>query len=116
VGPTGFIPPGGVLRQRRNAGEITAWSARFEDDLNSRKLSAGVEFDARTAWRIRPRTEIYMAAENLLDEELEVGETADGVESYAAPRMLRIGLSFRRCRGLVDIHGSAWSMRTDTRG
>ena len=35
-------------------------------------------------------------AENLTDEKLEVGETADGVESYSAPRTVRIGFAFRR--------------------
>jgi outer membrane receptor protein involved in Fe transport len=162
----GFIPAGGVLRQRRNAGAIEAWgvegdvawtvspelavrgalsatrarvdgggvvaqltgkrpaqtpeltvttgvdwnpmeplrlsadvryeSARFEDDLNTRKLSPAVRLDARAAWRIAADTEVYLAAENLLDSEIEVGETADGVESYAAPRIVRVGVSIRR--------------------
>jgi outer membrane receptor protein involved in Fe transport len=71
-------------------------SMRWEDDLNSRKLSAGLQLDARAAWRLGEGREVYVAAENLLDEELEVGETADGVESYAAPRTIRIGFSLRR--------------------
>lgn len=163
----GFVPAGGVLRQRRNAGEITAWgyeaegsgriadtgatwraatafteaevdggsaapqltgkrpaqtprwtmtwgidwpigerlsleadaryeSARWEDDLNSRKLAAGVQADARARWRVGGGWEAFVAAENLFDEKIEVGETADGVESYAAPRTVRVGLAFRR--------------------
>jgi outer membrane receptor protein involved in Fe transport len=162
----GFVPAGGVLRQRQNAGEIEAWgleaeangsagpmvswqlaaaytdaevdggavapqlsglrpaqtpkwtvtggvtirpadrltvnadaryeSARWEDDLNSRRLSAGVQVDLRAAWRISERGEVFLAAENLLDEDLEVGETADGTESYAAPRTVRVGFTFRR--------------------
>lgn len=171
VGPgtfpvAGFVPAGGTLRQRRNAGEIEAWglegeasgdigaalgwraaaaytdaevdggtatpqltglrpaqtpkwtvtgglrfqpveavtlsgdvryeSARWEDDLNSRRLSAGVQVDARAAWRFTDHAEIYLAAENLFDETIEVGETADGVESYSAPQTLRIGFSYRR--------------------
>jgi outer membrane receptor protein involved in Fe transport len=162
----GFVPAGGVLRQRQNAGEIQAWgvegeasgdiaaalgwraavsatrarvdggstapqltgkrpaqtpkltltvgadwrpvdalslsadlryeSMRWEDDLNSRKLSAGVQLDARAAWRLGDGREVYLAADNLLDEELEVGETADGVESFSAPRTVRIGFSYRR--------------------
>ena len=43
-------------------------SARWEDDLNSRKLGAGVLLDARVAWRFAPNTEAYVAAENLTDE------------------------------------------------
>ncbi|WP_310542900.1 TonB-dependent receptor, partial [Phenylobacterium sp.] len=161
----GFIPAGGVLRQRRNAGQIEAWgleadisrtfggltlmgaasatkaevdgggaspqltgkrpaqtpeytvtagvdwsaserltlsanlrfeSERFEDDLNSRKLAASVGMDARAAWRLTPDSEVYLAAENLTDARIEVGETGDGTESFAAPQTFRIGFSLRR--------------------
>ena len=161
----GFVPAGGTLRQRRNAGEIEAYgtesegsfelasgltwrgayaytharvhggttaaqltgkrpaqtpvftatsgldwqadrfglsadlryeSKRFEDDLNSRVLSAGLTLDARAAWRLSPDSEVYVAAENLGGAKLEVGETADGVESYSAPRTFRVGFSIRR--------------------
>ena len=161
----GFVPAGGGLRQRRNAGEIEAWGVegeaagelatklswrtafaftdaevdggsaapqltglrpaqtpkwtvtagadwrllepltlsadlryetmRWEDDLNTRRLAAGVQLDARAGWRLNSRAELYLAAENLTNEELEVGETADGVESYAAPRTVRIGFRIR---------------------
>ena len=170
VGPgnfptAGFVPAGGTLRQRQNAGEIDAWgleaeasgdidrlswraaaaytdaevdggasapqltglrpaqtpkwtvtagarftpveplelsadvrfeSARWEDDLNTRRLSAGLQLDARAAWRLSETLEAFVAAENLFDEKLEVGETADGVESYSAPQTIRVGLTFRR--------------------
>ncbi|MFZ3008062.1 MAG: TonB-dependent receptor, partial [Phenylobacterium sp.] len=161
----GFIPVGGVLRQRRNVGQIEAWgleadiartfgdltlnaaasatkaevdggraapqltgnrpaqtpeytvtggidwragdrltlsanarfeNERFEDDLNSRKLAASVSIDARAAWRLTADSEIYLAAENLTDARIEVGETGDGTESFAAPQTFRIGVSLRR--------------------
>lgn len=162
----GFIPAGGVLRQRRNVGEIEAWgveldgawdasdsfslrgalaatrarvdgggaapqltgkrpaqtprltatagvdwrpaapltlsadarfeSKRFEDDLNTRVLAASVSLDARAAWRIDADSEVYLAAENLFDSRVETGETADGVESFAAPRTVRVGFALRR--------------------
>ena len=162
----GFIPAGGVLRQRRNAGQIEAWGieadiaadigpdltaraalsaaraevdggasaaqltgkrpaqtpevtvtggldwrpsqrltfaadlryegARFEDDLNTRRLSPALGVDVRAGWRVSPGAEVYLAAENLLDAAIEVGETADGVESFAAPRVVRLGVSIRR--------------------
>ena len=161
----GFIPAGGVLRQRRNAGQIGAWgleadlartfgdltlngalsatkakvdggssapqltgkrpaqtpeytvtagadwrlgerltvsadlrfeSERFEDDLNSRKLAASVGIDARAAWRLTADSEVYLAAENLTDARIEVGETGDRIESFAAPQTLRIGFGLRR--------------------
>lgn len=162
----GFIPAGGVLRQRRNTGAIEAWgvegegawrvspslqfrgafaatrarvkggaeapqleglrpaqtprltltagvdwrplealsleaaaryeSARFEDDLNTRRLAPALKIDARAAWRVAPDAEVYLAAENLFDADLEVSETADGVEAFAAPRTLRVGFALRR--------------------
>jgi len=158
----GFVPAGGVLRERRNTGQISAfglearaarnlgaavdiqaalsvtdarvdggaaapqlmgkrpaqapiWSAttgvrwrvsdrlnletdliwegkRFDDDLNSRVLDAGLRIDARAEWRLARSVTAYMAADNLLDEEIEVSRTADGVSGYANPRMARIGL------------------------
>ena len=162
----GFIPAGGVLRQRRNAGLIKAWglegeadgelsaafgwraafaytharvdggsaapqltgkrpaqapaftataafdwrplerlslstelryeSLRYEDDLNSRKLKAGLQVDARAGWRVAEATEVYFAVENLADARIAVGQTADGVTSYAAPQTLRVGIAYRR--------------------
>ncbi|MFC3077295.1 TonB-dependent receptor [Phenylobacterium terrae] len=162
----GFIPAGGVLRQRQNAGEIEAtgveldvaadisetlalraalgatrarvdggaaapqltgkrpaqtpeltitagadWrpmellhlsadlryeSARFEDDLNSRKLETAAFVDLRAAWRVSEDAEVYLAADNLFDAEVEVGETGGGIESFAAPRTVRVGFSLRR--------------------
>ncbi len=161
----GFIPAGGALRQRQNAGRIDAWglegdvartfggleldgaftaaharvdggsaaaqltgkrpaqtpdvtvtagatwrptdklslsaqaryeSKRFEDDLNSRVLAASVGLDVRAGWRMSDDAEVYLAAENVTDARIEVGETGDGIESFAAPRLIRVGFSIRR--------------------
>jgi outer membrane receptor protein involved in Fe transport len=162
----GFIPAGGTLRQRQNAGVINAWglegeangdlsaelgwrtafaytharvdggasapqltgkrpaqapelavtggldwrplgpltlsaelryeSLRYEDDLNSRKLKGGLELDARAGWRVAPATEVYFAVENLGDARVATGQTADLVTSYDAPRLVRVGVSYRR--------------------
>jgi outer membrane receptor protein involved in Fe transport len=171
VGPgsfpiAGFIPAGGVLRQRRNVGEINAfgleadievqltpaWTARtaaswtrarvdgasaavqltgkrpaqapavvvtagarwrpierlsfdadlryegmrYEDDLNLRRLKAGAGLDLRAGWKVTATSEVYLLADNLLNHDLAVGQTADGVTSYAAPRTLSLGFSLRR--------------------
>lgn len=171
VGPgtfpvAGFIPAGGVLRQRQNAGQINAYglegdvaadlspaltvraafsatharvdggsvaaqlthkrpaqapaltvtagarwkpvqrlsldadlryeSKRYEDDLNLRTLKAGASLDLRAGWALSPTAEIYMAADNALNADLAVGQTADGVTSYTAPRTVYIGFAFRR--------------------
>jgi outer membrane receptor protein involved in Fe transport len=162
----GFIPAGGTLRQRQNAGRINAWGLeaeaggdlgadfswraaaaytharvnggsavpqltgkrpaqapafsatagaewrpieplglsldlryegmRFEDDLNSRRLKAGLQADARAAWRFAPDTEAYVAVDNLGDARIAVGQTADNVTSYAEPRTFRVGVALRR--------------------
>lgn len=170
VGPgtfpvAGFIPAGGVLRQRQNAGDIDAvgveaellrqwgevfglrlagawtdaevdggsaapqltglrpaqtprvsanaeltWRAatpliltatvryegqRWEDDLNSRSLGAATTLDLRADWRVSSRVGLWLALDNVTDEAVETGQTADGVESFDAPRALRVGLRFR---------------------
>ena len=71
-------------------------SARFEDDLNSRRLGPALLADASLELTLRPGVAAYLAAENLLDAEVEVGETADGVEQLGAPRVIRAGLRLRR--------------------
>ena len=161
----GFVPAGGALRKRQNAGRIEAWgiegqvsrdfdtlmlnaafsatrarvdggsaapqltgkrpaqapqltitagarwqaterlglsldtrfeSQRFEDDLNTRKLASALSLDARMAWKIGSDSEVYLAADNVSDAKIAVGQTGDGVVSYAAPRLVRIGFSLRR--------------------
>lgn len=158
----GFVPAGGVLRQRQNAGTIDAWgveltgvldlssavslnaaaswtdaeidggssaaqltglrpaqapewsatagldwratdrltlalaaryeSSRFDDDLNSRVLDAAVTLDARGEWAFTPNATLWMAADNLFDEDVEVSETGAGVAGYGPPRTLSVGL------------------------
>jgi len=158
----GFVPAGGVLRQRQNAGTIDAWgveltgaldlssaeslnaaaswtdaeidggssaaqltglrpaqapewsatagldwratdrltlalaaryeSSRFDDDLNSRVLDAAVTLDGRAEWAFTPNATLWMAADNLFDEDVEVSETGAGVAGYGPPRTLSVGL------------------------
>jgi outer membrane receptor protein involved in Fe transport len=162
----GFIPAGGTLRQRQNAGLIKAWglegdangqaipnvtwragfaytharvdgesaapqltgklpaeapalavtagldwtpverlllstdlryeSLRYEDDLNTRRLEPGMMLDARVAWRIGGDRQVYVAVANLINNDLAVGQTADGVTSYGEPRTVLVGFSLRR--------------------
>lgn len=85
-----------IAERLRLAADLRFESERFEDDLNTRRLAPAAGLDLRLGWRVRSDTELYLAAENVADAELEVGETGDGVESYATPRTVRIGLSIRR--------------------
>ncbi|MGR4863088.1 TonB-dependent receptor [Caulobacter sp. LARHSG274] len=72
--------------------DLTWEGKRFEDDLNSRVLDPAWRLDARLDWRVRPLVTVYLAGDNLLDAEIQTSRTADGVEGYAAPRMVRVGL------------------------
>jgi outer membrane receptor protein involved in Fe transport len=158
----GFVPEGGVLRQRQNAGTIGAWgaelngsvqvskalslnaaaswtdaevdggtaapqltglrpaqapewsatagldwratdrltlsaaaryeSARFDDDLNSRVLDAAVTLDARAEWTLTNQAMLWLAVDNLFDEDIEVSETGLGVAGYGPPRTVSAGI------------------------
>ncbi|MDO8410190.1 MAG: TonB-dependent receptor [Phenylobacterium sp.] len=161
----GFVPAGGVLRQRQNAGAIDAlglevsaqrtwgsldlrgaavatsaevdggsaapqltglrpaqtpefaatvgldWRAsarlrlsaearhegqRYEDDLNTRRLGAATTLDLRGAWRLGEAAEAYLAADNVLDADIEAGRAGDGLLTLGAPRTIRVGYSLRR--------------------
>ncbi len=161
----GFVPAGGVLRQRQNAGDVEAWGLeadigwtvsdrlrlklsgawtraevdggsaapqltglrpaqtpelalsaeavwtpvapltlrlairhegdRFDDDLNSRALSAATSADLRADWRLTPAVDLYLAAENVTDAAIETAQTFNGIESYDQPRTVRIGVVWR---------------------
>ena len=71
-------------------------SDRFDDDLNSRRLSAATTADLRADWRLTPGAQVFIAADNVLDAPVATGQTADGVYAYGPPRAVRIGLTLRR--------------------
>jgi outer membrane receptor protein involved in Fe transport len=72
--------------------EVIYESERFEDDLNTRALSAATVLDLRVEQRLSPLASAYLALDNALDADLETAETADGIESFGPPRALRLGL------------------------
>lgn len=67
-------------------------SRRFEDDLNSRVLDAAATLDAWAGWRAADNTLLYIAADNVLDEDVATAVSGDGVIGYGAPRIIRVGL------------------------
>ena len=69
---------------------------RFEDDLNSRVLESALTAAIRADWTLRPGLDLYLAADNLFDEEVEVAESGEGVEGFGPPRTLRIGVRLSR--------------------
>ena len=70
--------------------------ARFEDDLNRRRLGASGQLDGTAEYALRPGILFYLGAENLTDAAVETGETADGVEQFGTPRTLRAGFRLSR--------------------
>lgn len=80
------VPPVTLLASVRYEGQ------RWEDDLNSRSLGAATTLDLRADWRVTRRASLWLALDNATDEAVETGQTADGIESFDAPRTLRVGI------------------------
>lgn len=69
---------------------------RYDDDLNTRELSAAGVVDLRAAYEIQKGLQIYIAGDNVFDADVQTATTADGVFSYAQPATVSIGLTLRR--------------------
>ena len=78
------------------SGEIRYESARFDDDQNTRPIAAGTGVNARMDYRVQGAASLYVSAENLLGAAIQTGRTAVGVISYDAPRVVTVGLAYRR--------------------
>lgn len=90
----------GLTWRATNAATLSAAliyeSSRFEDDLNTRQLDAAILLDLRAEQHLARGVSIYAALDNALDADIETAETADGIESFGAPRALRFGIALRR--------------------
>ena len=69
-------------------------SERFADDLNSLRLGRAARVNATVSWAFTPALSAYVAADNIFDEAIATTKGADGVVSYDAPRLFRVGLTF----------------------
>jgi outer membrane receptor protein involved in Fe transport len=78
------------------AGDLRGESLRWEDDLNTRRLAPALTVNTRARYALTPLVTAWLAADNLLDAEVQTGRTGDGVVAYDAPRALRVGVSLRR--------------------
>lgn len=78
------------------AADLRWESQRFEDDLNSRVLDAALTAAVRADWSLTPSTALWVAADNLFDEEVEVSETGTGVAGFGPPRTLSFGVRLSR--------------------
>ena len=68
--------------------------AQSEDDLNQDKLPPATTIDAFAAWPIFRNLQIFLGAENLLDELVVAGIAGDRSVERGTPRTLRVGLRF----------------------
>ena len=76
--------------------ELRYESARFDDDQNTRRIEGGAGLDLRGAWRFTRDLAGFVAADNVTNANLQTGRSAAGIVTYAAPRMVRAGLTWRR--------------------
>lgn len=76
--------------------ELRYESSRFDDDQNTRLIQGGAGLDFRAEWRFTRDLAGFVAADNVTNANLQTGRSAVGVVTYAAPRMIRAGLTWRR--------------------
>ena len=74
--------------------DIRFESARFDDDLNSRRLGSALTLDLRADWTVAHDWSFYVAADNLTDARIATAVDATGVVSYDAPRMVSAGIRY----------------------
>ncbi len=77
-------------------GDVRYESARFDDDQNTRRIDAGTGVNTRAEWAFTPALNVFVAADNLFDSNIETGRSAANIVTYDAPRVIRLGLTLRR--------------------
>jgi outer membrane receptor protein involved in Fe transport len=61
---------------------------QFEDDQNLRQLRPFTTVDAAVNYRVSEHASASLKLENLFDEEIETGKSADGIVSIGTPRVV----------------------------
>ena len=69
---------------------IRIFGEQFDDDVNQFTLRGGSLTDARGAWKMSARAEVFGALENAFDSEIDTGKTP--IRTIGAPRQMRVGL------------------------
>ena len=70
--------------------------ARFDDDLNTRRLAAATTLNLSARYGVSRSTRLEIDLRNALDAGVATGRTGDGVTSDDAPRSLRVGVVYVR--------------------
>ena len=68
---------------------------QFEDDQNSRVLAPFTTFDAAIIYEFSAHVSAALRVENLFDARIETGESANGLVSIGAPRLISFGLQWQ---------------------
>jgi outer membrane receptor protein involved in Fe transport len=71
---------------------VRALDRQFEDDENLLVLGAALVVDLSVSYQLTDRCELYLTAENLTDERLETGRSADGIVNTGTPRLVLGGV------------------------
>jgi outer membrane receptor protein involved in Fe transport len=72
------------------AAELRIIGRQFDDDQNDFELDRSAVLDLRAGWRPKRGWEIFVAVENALDEEQDVGRTP--LRTLGLPRTARVGI------------------------
>jgi len=74
---------------------VRSMGQRYEDDVNSLRISAFTVADFRVSRPVTSAFEAFLSIENLFDRTYVVGRATDGTSTVGAPRLLRAGLRMR---------------------
>ena len=78
-----------VIAQAHYTGE------QFDDDQNSRVLAAFATVDLGLTYDFSTHASVAVRVENLFDQQIETGKTADGLLSIGAPRLVTLRLRWQ---------------------
>ena len=68
---------------------------QFDDDQNSRVLAAFTTVDLGLTYDFSTHASVAVRVENLFDQQIETGKTADGLVSIGAPRLVTLRLRWQ---------------------
>lgn len=83
-----------ALEALRLAANLRFESSRYDDDLNTHRLSSAFTLDLRADWQLSDAWRTYVALSNAADAHIAYAYNAPGVDLYAAPRTVSVGVSY----------------------
>jgi outer membrane cobalamin receptor len=65
---------------------VRALGSHFQDDENTIRLGESATVDLSLSYSLNKHAEIFLAADNLVNEHIETSRSTDGVSYVASPR------------------------------